>query len=259
MDAEIIVEKKESVAWITLNKPRVMNALGKQTLLEILAAMEDIGNEPGIAVTVIRGAGKSFCTGMDTREAPGPYGPEMAEFTRLADRVFTVIEKFSKITIAVIQGYCLAGGFEIALGCDFIIAENNCKIGDGHINLPGFVPSGGSSFRLPKLIGIKKAKQLLLTGDLISGKEAQKIGLVDYAVPAKDLARTTENLVTKLADKSPIGLAYMKSLINESSELTLETGLKKEHAYVDILGKTEDYKEALAARREKRKPVFKGK
>jgi enoyl-CoA hydratase/carnithine racemase len=258
-ETEVIVEETEAVAWITLNKPGVKNAMGKRTLLELLAAFEDIGKKPRIAVVVIRGAGGTFCSGMDLNDVPTPYGPGAAEFTVLADKVFTAIHQCRKITVAVIEGICMAGGLEIALGCDFIIAEKDCKIGDGHIRLPGFIPSGGVSVHLPKLIGIKKAKQLLLTGDLISGDKAQKIGLADFSVPASELVQTTENFIAKLTDKSPIGLSYMKNLINESPELTFEAGLNKEHACMEIIGKTEDFKEALAARQEKRKPVFKGK
>jgi enoyl-CoA hydratase/carnithine racemase len=259
MTTEVIVEEKEAVAWITLNKPRVNNAMGKRTLLELLTAFEDIGGKPRIAVVVIRGAGGTFCSGMDLNEVPAPYGPGAAEFTALADKFFIAVQQCRKITIAVVQGVCMAGGFEIAIGCDFIIADKDSRIGDGHIRLPGFIPSGGASFHLPKLIGIKKAKQLLLTGELISGEEAGQIGLVDCCVDAPELARTTEAFIARLTDKSPIGLAYMKALIDESPGLTMENGLEKEHACMKILGQTEDYQEALAARLEKRKPNFKGK
>ena len=214
--------------------------MGKKTLLELLTVIEDISKKPRIAVAVIRGAGGTFCSGMDLKEVPAPYGLGAADFSALADRVFTAVEQCSKITIAVVQGVCMAGGFEIALGCDFIIAEKDCRIGDGHIRLPGFIPSGGASVRLPKLIGLKKAKQLLLTGELISGEEAKQIGLADFCADAPDIARATEDFIAKLTDKSPIGLAYMKSLINESPELTFEAGLKKEHAYMKIIGRTED-------------------
>jgi enoyl-CoA hydratase len=255
---DIIVEKKGAAAWITLNKPHVKNAMGTQTLKDLLAALDDIGNEPTIAVTVFKGAGGTFCSGMDLREVSGPTGPGAEQFSRLADRVFLGIEKFKKVTIAMVNGYCMAGGFEIAMGCDFIIAENNCHIGDGHINLPGFVPNGGSSIRLPRLIGAKKAKELLYLGDLISGEEAERRGLVSYAAPADKLEQKVEELVAKLAEKSPVGLEYMKMLINASPDCSLETGLLMEHAAVKYLRDTEDAHEAMAAAKQKRKPVFKG-
>jgi len=255
---DITVEKKRAVAWITLNKPQVRNALGKQTLSELLAALDDISEIPEIAVLVIKGAGGTFCSGMDLTEISGPTGPGAQEFTKLADRVFLGIEKCKKITIAMVEGYCMAGGFEIALGCDFIVVAENCKIGDGHINLPGFVPNGGSSVRLPRLIGRQKAKQILLTGDLISGREAAQIGIAAFAVPSEQLAIKVTELAEKIAAKSPVGLQYMKMLVDSSGDASLEAGLALERTAVKFLSTTKDAREAMAALKEKRKPHFTG-
>jgi enoyl-CoA hydratase len=256
---DIIVQKTGPVARITLNKPRVMNAMGKQTMIDISAALEDIEDDPAIIVIVIRGAGGNFCTGMDRREQALPTGPAAKETTKLADRVFKSIRTSTKITIALVEGYCMAGGFEIALGCDFIIAEKNCKIGDGHINLPGFVPNGGSSVFLPRLIGTRKAKELLLTGKLISGIEAEKIGLANYAVTADKLEQTVQGLIDLLVEKSPIGLTHMKMLVNTTPECSEEEALALERKTVQLMGKTEDFQESLAALTEKRKPRYRGK
>ena len=256
---DIIVKKNGGAAYLILNKPQVKNAMGKQTLLDILAALEEVGSDPAIAVLVIKGAGGTFCSGMDLRERSGPTAPDAYEYNRLADRVFMGIEKINKVTIAMVNGYCMAGGFEIAMGCDFIIVDENCKIGDGHIKLAGFVPNGGASVRLPKLIGIKKAKELLFTGELISGKEAEKIGIANYAFPGEELEQKTAELIAKLVDKSPLGLEYMKLLVNSSPDCSLEVGLQMEHAAVKYLGSTSDAREALAAMKEKRKPIFTGK
>jgi enoyl-CoA hydratase len=256
---DIIVEKKGPVAWLTLNKPRVMNAMSTQTLNDINTALEDIENDPAIIVVVIRGAGGNFCTGMDRRDQALPVGPAAEETTRLADRIFKSIRKSAKITIAVIEGYCMAGGFELTLGCDFIIAEKNSKIGDGHINLPGFVPNGGSSVFLPRLIGTRKAKEMLLTGKLISGTEAEKIGLANSAVTADKLEQTVRELIDSLVEKSPIGLAHMKMLVDTTPECSEEEALALERKTVHLMGKTEDFREGLAALTEKRKPHYRGK
>jgi enoyl-CoA hydratase len=256
---DIIVEKKGPVAWLTLNKPRVMNAMGTQTMVDINAALEDIEKDPGIMVIVIRGAGGNFCTGMDRREQALPVGAAAEETTQLADRIFKGIRKSTKISIAVVEGYCMAGGFEITLSCDFIIAEKNCKIGDGHINLPGFVPNGGSSVFLPRLIGPRKAKELLLTGKLISGIEAEKIGLVNSAVSAEKLEQTVCELIDFLVDKSPIGLAHMKMLVDTTPECSEDEALALERKTVQLMGKTEDFQESLAALTEKRKSHYQGK
>jgi enoyl-CoA hydratase len=228
-------------------------------MLDIDAALKDIEGDPAIIVIVIRGAGGNFCTGMDRGEQALPTGPAAEETTQLADRIFKGIRKSTKITIAVVEGYCMAGGFEIALGCDFIIAETNAKIGDGHINLPGFVPNGGSSVFLPRLIGKRKAKELLLTGKLISGTEAEKIGLVNSAVTAAKLEQTVRELTDLLVEKSPMGLANMKMLVDTTPAYSEEDALALERKTVQLMGKTEDFRECLAALTEKRKPHYRGK
>jgi enoyl-CoA hydratase/carnithine racemase len=256
---DIIVEKKGPIAWLTLNKPRVMNAMGTQTMVDINAALEDIEDDPVIIILVIRGAGGNFCTGMDRREQALPTGPAAEETTQLADRIFKGIRKSTKITVAVVEGYCMAGGFEIALSCDFIIAEKNSKIGDGHINLPGFVPNGGSSVFLTRLIGTRKAKELLLTGKLISGTEAERIGLANSAAAANKLEQTVRELIDSLVEKSPVGLAHMKMLVDTTPGCSEEEALALERKTVQLMGKTEDFRESLAALTEKRKPHYRGK
>jgi enoyl-CoA hydratase/carnithine racemase len=233
--------------------------MGIRTLTEMLEAIEYIEKDPEIIVVVIRGAGGSFCSGMDTREQPQPTGPNGPAFTSLVDRLFSRLEKLRKVTIAVVEGYCMAGGFEMALVCDFIIADENSRIGDGHINLAGFVPNAGSSIRLPKQIGIRKAKEILFTGELFSGKEAERMGLVTRAVSAEILEKTVENLISRLLDKSPIAIEFMKMLVNNSIECNLATGLLMERTAVNCVGSTEDHHEAMTAISEKRKPVYRGK
>lgn len=251
---DIIVEKKGPVAWLTLNKPRVYNAMGRQTLTEILAALEDTANDPAITVLVIRGAGNNFCTGMDVKEGISPGGPGAEEFTRLADKVFLGVKKYPKVTISVVKGYCMAGGLELALCCDLMIAEDNAKIGDGHIKLPGFVPNAGASVYLPRLIGVRKAKEILLTGDFISGKEAERIGLANRAAPAERLDQEVDELVGKLVTNSPLGLKYMKMLIDKGVECSIESALTLERTTLKMMVNTREYKEAVTAMARKRKP-----
>lgn len=256
---DIIIEKKGPAAWLTLNKPRVLNAMGRQTLTEILDALKDTASDPAIMILVIRGAGNTFCTGMDVKEGISPGGPGAEEFTRLADSVFKGLKEHEKITIAVVNGYCMAGGLELALGCDFIFAAENCKIGDGHINLPGFVPNAGASVYLPRLIGTRKAKEILLTGDLISGREAEKIGLVNRAVPADHLEAAIDELIAKLASKTPIGLKHMKMLIDKGIECSVEDALSLERDTLKMLVNTREYRDAVAAMAGKRKSARKAK
>lgn len=259
---DIIVEKKGPVAWLTLNKPQVKNALGKQTFIDILAALDDFEKDPAIMVVVIKGAGGTFCAGADFKEISQHIIDKdptfRAEFTAFADKVYNSLDTFKKVTIAMINGVCMAGGIELAEVCDLIIADENVKVGDGHIKT-GLVPNGGASIRMPRLIGTRKAKELLYTGDLISGKEAERIGLVNKAVPADKLGQTVEALIAKLVDKPPLALQAMKMLVSRGTGSTLEAGIMLEHLTVESLEATEDFKESMAAFAEKRKPVYKGR
>lgn len=261
---DIIYEKKGAAAWITINKPHVMNALGEQTLREILDALADARKDPAIMVLVFKGANHTFCAGMDLKEhskrlAAATEDPTiMTEFQVFADGLFNGVESFPKVTIAMVEGVCMAGGFEIAEVCDFIIADENARIGDGHIRT-GLVPNGGASIRLPRLINISKAKELLYTGILISGSEAEKCGLVYKAVSSDKLEETVNELIGRLADKPPLSLQAMKMLVNKGQGCTVDSGLRLERYTVNYLETTEDLKEAVAAFGEKRKPVYKGR
>ncbi len=256
---DIIVEKKGPAVWVTLNKPQRKNALGKQTFLELSALLDDIERDPIVVALVIKGAGDSFCSGIDLKDAAGSADPaDRLAFKRLSEGVFARIEKLSKVIIAMMHGYVMAGGLELAMLCDIRIADENSKIGDGHIRT-GLIPNGGGSQRLPRLIGTGKAKELLYTGELIDGKEAERIGLVNKAVPADKLEETVEAFTAKLADKPPLALAAMKTVVNRGMESSMESALALEAQVVRGLEATEDFKESMAAFMEKRKPVYKGR
>jgi enoyl-CoA hydratase/carnithine racemase len=259
---DIIVEKKGPVAWLTLNKPHVMNAMGWRTFEDIIAALDDFEKDPAIVVVVIKGANDTFCAGVDLKEhaqrvATGDLSLKAA-FSALADKAFNGLENFPKVTIAMVKGVCMAGGIEIAEVCDFIFADEKCRIGDGHMRT-GIVPNAGASIRMPRNIGMRKAKELLYTGDLISGREAEKIGLINKAVPADKLEETVAELVAKLVDKPPLALQAMKMLVNRGLGCTVEAGLMLERNTVNYLQSTEDFNEAMAAFIEKRKAVYHGR
>lgn len=259
---DIIVEKKGAVAWITLNKPHVLNALGWQTFEDILAALDDFEKDPAIMVVVIKGANDTFCAGVDLKEhaqrvATGDLSLKAA-FSALADKAYNGLENFPKVTIAMVKGVCMAGGIEIAEVCDFIFADEQCQIGDGHMRT-GIVPNAGASIRMPRNIGMRKAKELLYTGDLISGQEAERIGLINKAVAADKLEQAVEEFIARLVDKPPLALQAMKMLVNRGLGCTVEAGLMLERNTVNYLQSTEDFKESMAAFTEKRKPVYKGR
>jgi enoyl-CoA hydratase len=255
---EIIVERKDKAVWVTLNKPQKKNAMGTQTFLDLSALLDELDKDPSVVAIVFKGAGDSFCSGIDLRDATKGDAADMQVFKHLSGGVFDRIEGLSKVTIALLHGYVMAGGLELALLCDMIIADENVKVGDGHIKT-GIIPAGGGSQRLPRRIGAAKAKELLFTGDLLSGKEAERIGLVNQAVPGGKLVEAAEAFIAKVADKAPLAVGAMKVLVNKGMEASLATGLVLETEIVKGLQASEDFKEAMAAFSEKRKPVYKGR
>jgi enoyl-CoA hydratase/carnithine racemase len=255
--SNIIFEKKAGVAKITLNRPDVLNALNAQTLQEIGAAVENIENDSSVRVVVITANGRAFCTGADLTGG-GASDWSLVNFLRLWNKVFNAIENLSMPVIAAINGMALAGGLELVMVCDLAIAADNVKLSDQHANY-GLVPGGGASQRLPRLIGIRKAKELLYTGDRITPAEAERLGLVNKVVPADKLEEATNELAVKLAAKSPMALKTVKRLVNRGMDGSLDAGLEMEILGATAHGSTEDMAEGLKAFIERRPPVFPGK
>lgn len=256
--SNITLEKRGGVAKITLNRPKVLNALDVRTLEEIGAAVEDIENDPGVKVMVMTGAGRAFCVGADLVGAAGLADKPRDYFLRLWKKVFSAIENLNVPVIAVINGMALAGGLELVMVCDLAIASEDARLADQHANY-GLVPGGGGSQRLPRLIGIRKAKKLLYTGDWISAAEAERLGLVNKVVPSDKLEQATNELVAKLLNKSPMALTTVKRLVNRGMEGSLDAGLEMEIAGAIAHSTTEDLAEGIRAFIEKRPPVFPGR
>ena len=256
----ILVEKKEGIAKITLNRPQALNAINRDMLLELETAIEDIEKDDAVRVVVITGSGRAFCAGADLMGIKSLLGQpvQMSQFLRLWRRVFDAIESLSKPVIAQINGMALAGGLELVAVCDMAIASEDAQLGDQHVNF-GLVPGGGDSQRLPRLIGIRKAKELLLTGDWISAKEAERIGLINRAAPADKLEEAVNELAKKLCERSPLTSKAIKLLVNKGMQTNLDAGLELELGQILHLFTTEDLAEGVKAFAERRKPVFKGR
>jgi enoyl-CoA hydratase/carnithine racemase len=254
----IVLEKKEGVATITLNRPKVRNALDTQTLLEIGAAVEDIDNDPDVRVVLITGAGTAFCSGADLSGIASLVDKPRDYFLRLWNRVFSAIDNLGKPVIAVINGTALAGGLELVMACDLAVASEDARLSDQHATY-GLVPGGGGSQRLPRLIGIRKAKELLYTGDWLSATEAERFGLINKVVPANKLKEATNELVAKLLSKSPMALKTVKRLVNYGMESPLAAALEMELVGAIAHSSTEDLAEGIKAFMEKRPPVFPGR
>ncbi len=257
--SNIIYEKKEGLAKITLNRPDVLNALGPKTLEEIGEALEDIENDISVRVVVITANGRAFCTGADlTGVASIPPDKPRDYFLRLWNKVFSAIENVSVPVIAAVNGMAYAGGLELVMVCDLAIASEEAKLSDQHANR-GLIPGGGASQRLPRLIGIRKAKELLYTGDRISPAEAERLGLINKVVPADKLEEATNEMVTKLLAKSPMALKAVKKLVNRGMESSLDAGLEMEMLAMTGHGTTEDFEEGVKSFLEGRPPVFPGR
>lgn len=257
----IIYEKKNAVAKITLNRPEALNAMTRTTFLEIGQALEDAEKDTSVRVVVITGSGKSFCAGVDLKFSSEELKTlqDQQDFFRLGNKMMLErMEGLSKPVIAAVKGYCLAGGFEVMMATDLVIAAEDAQIGDQHINFALF-GGGGCVYRLALLVGMRKAKEIVLMGKRISGKEAEKIGLVNLAVPADKLESTVEEIAAVLSEKSPVAMRLSKWFINRVTMMDADMRLELAIMYSLIDAASEDKEEGLRAFIEKRKPEFKGR
>jgi enoyl-CoA hydratase/carnithine racemase len=240
------------IGRIVLNRPGVLNALNYTVVLEIERAVREL--EERVRVVLIEGAGNHFCAGADLRYVTETQN--MREFIEQINRAFFSIERAPIPVIAVVQGYALAGGFELMQACDLVVVADDAIIGDQHSNF-GLIPGGGGSQRLPRLIGRQRALALLLTGDRMSGKDAAAWGLACRSVPLAELQEEGLRLARKLASKSRGGLKVLKYLVNRGSEETLNEAISLEvEAFLEWI-RSEDAQEGLRAFQEKRSPNFK--
>ena len=248
------------VAIITVNRPKVLNALDEKTIEELERAVEQIERDDGIRAAIFTGAGeKAFVAGADIAELRAvPTAHEAAEKSSRAHSLFSRIENLPKPVIMAINGFALGGGCELAMAGDIRIAAETAKLGQPEINL-GLIPGYGGTQRLPRLVGKGMAKMLILTGDMIDAQEARRIGLVDKVVPADTLMEEARALARKLAEKAPLALRYAKRCIDEGLEVGFSHGCRLEAEAFGIILTTEDEYEGTSAFLEKRKPEFKGR
>jgi enoyl-CoA hydratase len=254
----LILEKRGRVAVITINRPEKLNALNIATRGEILAAFEQLRDDPEVRVVVITGAGdKAFVAGADIGEFAGRTALQQRETMR-GCRAFDVMEDFPKPVIAMINGYALGGGCELAMACDIRMASTRAKLGQPEIKL-GIIPGGGGTQRLPRLIGEGKAMELILCGDMISAEEALHLGLVNHVVPPEELETKTMELANRMAEMSPVALMAGKQAVKNAARSDLRAGLEAEVDLFALTFSSEDSEEGVRAFLEKRKPEFRGR
>lgn len=261
MDYEDIkVKKKDRVATILIDRPQVMNAIRYHTMLEIKDALDNIEADDSIRVLVLTGAGdKAFISGGDISiMARGASYVETLSEVPKGQAICTEIENFPKPVIARINGIALGGGTEIAMCCDLRIAADTAIMGQPEMKL-GIIPGYGGTQRLPRLIGMTKAKELVLLGDNISADEAFRLGLVNQVVPLSELDSAVEKICAKLSRMPPVALHMAKAAMNNGVQADLRTGLDMEARCFSLTFGTEDRIEGMKAFLEKRKPEFKGR
>ncbi len=258
MPENVLLERRAPIALITINRPDKLNALNIATRKELADALDELRNDREIRVAVITGAGeKAFVAGADINEFAGRTAVEQRAVMK-ARSVFTAAEDFPKPLIAMINGFCLGGGCELALACDLRIASDRARFGEPEINL-GIIPGGGGTQRLTRLIGEGKAMQMILTGEMIDAQEAYRLGLVNEVYPAAELEAKTMELAGKIAEKSPVALAMAKTSVKNAARTNLREGLDQEIDLFALCFSSEDKEEGVRAFLEKRKPKFEGR
>ncbi len=254
----ILIEKRGKVAIITINRPDKLNALSSKVHEEGISALDELRNDTEIRVVVITGSGeKSFVAGADISEFAGKSAAAQRDIMN-ARSLFNSIDTFPKPVIAMINGFCLGGGCELALACDLRVASEKARFSQPEINL-GIMCGGGGTQRLTRLIGEGRAMEMILTGDMIDAKTALDFGLVNHVFAPEDLEEKTFELANKIAEKAPIALQMSKEAVKFASRSNLDEGLRREVDLFAICFSTDDKEEGVSAFLEKRKPDFKGK
>ena len=255
----ILVETSERVATITINRPKVLNALSVETIDELRRAMLEIRGDDGVAGVIITGAGeKSFAAGVDISELVEIGAAEAAHYAHRGQHVYFMIESMPKPVIAAVNGFALGAGCELAMACHMRIASENARFGQPEVKL-GVIPGYAGTQRLPRLIGKGRAMELCLTGDMVDAAEALRIGLVNKVVAPEALLEECGKLMGRMLAQGPRAVALCIEAINRGMEMDLPAGAALEANLFGLCAATEDWDEGTKAFVEKRKPDFKGK
>jgi len=255
----LLIEREGATAIVTINRPKVLNALNTQTLDELRRAMLELKQDDSVRVVILTGAGeKSFVAGADINELAVQTPTSGREHALTGQTVFDLIERLGKPVIAAINGYALGGGCELAMACTLRLAADTAKLGQPEIAL-GLIPGYAGTQRLPRLVGKGAAMEMILTGAPIPADEAHRIGLVNRVVPAADLMRDARALAAQLAKNAPIAMRYIIDAVNSGREMPFADACRYEATLFGLVASTDDMKEGTTAFLQKRKPEFRGR
>src|SRR6202047_930519 len=255
----IVYDKKGPIAYVTLNRPKVMNALNKATIKELRAAFEDARDDSAVHGVILTGAGeRAFAAGADIAEIANNTAVEAEAATRRGQALTDLIENLGKPVIAAVNGFALGGGCELAMACAIRVAAESAKFGQPEVKL-GVIPGYGGTQRLPRLIGRGRALKLILSGEVIDASEAYRIGLVDELEPDTHVIERAETVLNKIIANAPLSVKSALEAVNKGLETSVAEGLLIEASLFAVCGWTDDTKEGTWAVVEKRVPKFKGK
>ncbi|HXI28482.1 MAG TPA: enoyl-CoA hydratase-related protein [Vicinamibacterales bacterium] len=255
----LLLDRDDAVATITINRPKVLNALNAPTLDELRRAILELKADAGVRAVIVTGAGeKSFVAGADINELAVQTPTGGREHALAGQHVFDLVENMGKPVIAAINGYALGGGCELAMACTLRIAADTARLGQPEIAL-GIIPGYAGTQRLPRLVGKGRAMEIILTGAPITADEAQRIGLVNRVVPAGELMAESKKLAAQLAASAPIAMRYIINAINRGVEMPFADACQYEATLFGLVASTEDMREGTKAFLEKRKPTFTGR
>ena len=255
----VLYEKKDAIAYVTINRPKVLNALNARTWAELRTAFEAARDDPAVRGGILTGAGdKAFVAGADIGDLAQYTAVEAEQSSRFGQEVLDLVENLGKPVVAAINGFALGGGCETAMACTIRIAVEHARFGQPEVKL-GLLPGGGGTQRLPRLVGRGRALQLILTGGIIDAQEAWRIGLVNEIVPAADLIPRAEAILREIAANGPLAIRYALEAVNKGLETSVAEGLALEASVFGLCAATDDKREGTQAFLEKRSPQFRGR
>jgi enoyl-CoA hydratase len=254
-----LYEKKGPIAYVTLNRPKVLNALNQRTWQDLRAAFEDARDDADVRGVILTGAGdKAFIAGADISELAQVTAVQAEESSRYGQEVLNLVENLGKPVVAAINGFALGGGCETAMACTIRLATESARFGQPEVKL-GVPPGGGGTQRLPRLVGKGRALQLILSGEMITAQEAYRIGLVNEVVPAAELIPRAEAILKQIFANAPLAVRYSLEAVNKGLETSQTEGLALEASFFGLCAGTEDKQEGTQAFLQKRAPQFQGR